>query len=394
MDKKNKNPNVPNLRFPGFYNEWKKICIESLITEEKIYTSDFEKYPLHSFTIELGIIPKTERYERGFLIKKDGNLFKVVQQNDFVMNPMNLRFGAINYSKVSKSISVSGYYNIFRIDNCKFNDFWNAYFKTPKILNLYNSIATGSLVEKKRVHFSQFKKIKMYMPCELEKQKIDTLIKLLDLRIETQSKIINDYISYRNAIVDHFFQSSSSEWKRVKLSNILEEYTELHIKDNSIVHATLSKDGIFPKTDRYDRDFLVKNDDKKYKVTHLNDICYNPSNLKFGVITRNTYGDCIISPIYVTFKIKNNYLPEFIELLVARKHFISKARKYEQGTVYERMAVHPSDLLSMNILIPSLTIQKRIANIINTIDIKISNEQKLLNLYIAQKGYLLKNMFI
>ena len=142
------------MRFPGFYNEWKKICIESLITEEKIYTSDFEKYPLHSFTIELGIIPKTERYERGFLIKKDGNLFKVVQQNDFVMNPMNLRFGAINYSKVSKSISVSGYYNIFRIDNCKFNDFWNAYFKTPKILNLYNSIATGSLVEKKRVHFS------------------------------------------------------------------------------------------------------------------------------------------------------------------------------------------------------------------------------------------------
>lgn len=230
-------------------------------------------------------------------------------------------------------------------------------------------------------------------PIENQK-KIAKFLDLIEEKIQTQIKIIDDCISYRNAIVDYFFQSLSFDWKRVKLSNVLEEYTELHIKDNSIIHATLSKDGIFPKTDRYDRDFLVKNDDKKYKVTHLNDICYNPANLKFGVITRNTYGDCMISPIYITFKIKNDYLPKFIELLVTRKHFILKARKYEQGTVYERMAVNSSDLLSMNILIPSLTIQKRIADIINTIDIKISNEQKLLNLYKAQKGYLLKNMFI
>lgn len=173
--------------------------------------------------------------------------------------------------------------------------------------------------------------------------------------------------------------------EKVKLSNILKEYSELHIKDDSIVHATLSKEGIFPKTDRYDRDFLVKDEDKKYKVTHLNDICYNPANLKFGVITRNTFGDCIISPIYITFKIKSGFIPKFVELLVTRKQFISKARKYEQGTVYERMSVNSSDLLSMYVLIPSFSIQQKIVNIINNIDNKIFNEQKLLNLYKLQK---------
>ena len=190
----------------------------------------------------------------------------------------------------------------------------------------------------------------------------------------TQIKIIDDYMTYRNAIVDYFFESLSSDWNRIKLSNILKEYSELHVKDNSIVHATLSKEGIFPKTDRYDRDFLVKDEDKKYKVTHLNDICYNPANLKFGVITRNTIGDCIISPIYVTFKIENGFLPKFVELLVTRKRFISRARKYEQGTVYERMAVNSSDLLSMYVSIPSLNTQQTIVNIINNIDNKISNE--------------------
>ena len=186
----------------------------------------------------------------------------------------------------------------------------------------------------------------------------------------------------------------SSNWRKVKLSNILKEYSELHVKDNSIIHATLSKEGIYPKTDRYDRDFLVKDEEKKYKVSHLNDICYNPANLKFGVITRNTFGDCIISPIYITFTINNNYLPKFVELLVTRKQFITQARKYEQGTVYERMAVNSSDLLSMNVFIPSLSIQQKIVDIVDIIDNKITNEKELLNLYKMQKDYLLKNMFI
>lgn len=394
MDKKNKNPNVPNLRFREFHTEWEKIQIGNLIKERKEYTSDFEKYPLYSFTIESGITPKSDRYERSFLVKKEGDLFKIVHQNDFVMNPMNLRFGALNYSKINQTVSVSGYYDIFTIDACKYNEFWNAYLKTPRMLYTYNTIATGSLVEKKRVYFKQLKELKMCIPSEMEKNKINEFINLLNERIQTQNKIIDDYMTYRNAIVDYFFESLSSDWNRIKLSNILKEYSELHVKDNSIVHATLSKEGIFPKTDRYDRDFLVKDEDKKYKVTHLNDICYNPANLKFGVITRNTIGDCIISPIYVTFKIENGFLPKFVELLVTRKRFISRARKYEQGTVYERMAVNSSDLLSMYVSIPSLNTQQTIVNIINNIDNKISNEKELLKLYRAQKVYLLKNMFI
>ena len=235
---------------------------------------------------------------------------------------------------------------------------------------------------------------KLHYPSKEEQLKIVDFLSLIDEKIETQIKIIDDCLSYRNAIVDYFFESLSSNWRQVKLSNILKEYSELHVKDNSIIHATLSKEGIYPKTDRYDRDFLVKDEEKKYKVSHLNDICYNPANLKFGVITRNTFGDCIISPIYITFTINNNCLPKFIELLVTRKQFITQARKYEQGTVYERMAVNSSDLLSMNVLIPSLSIQQKIVDIVDTIDNKITNEKELLNLYKTQKDYLLKNMFI
>ena len=240
---------------------------------------------------------------------------------------------------------------------------------------------------------NDFFNTKHAIPSIENQKKIAKFLDLIEERIQTQIKIIDDLLSYRNIIIDDFFKSKSDS-KKIRLKEILEEYVEFHVKDNSVVHATLSKEGIYPKTERYDRDFLVKNNRKKYKVSYLDDICYNPANLKFGVITRNTYGKCIISPIYVTFKIKNGYIPKFIELLVTRKQFIKEARKYEQGTVYERMAVNVNDLLSLSVSIPSSIIQQKFINIINSIDNKITNEKELLKLFQNQKNYLLKNMFI
>ena len=390
MDKKNKNPNVPNLRFPGFYNEWEKICIESLITEEKIYTSDFEKYPLYSFTIELGIIPKTERYERGFLIKKDGNLFKVVQQNDFVMNPMNLRFGAINYSKVSKSISVSGYYNIFRMDNCKFNDFWNAYFKTPKLLNLYNSIATGSLVEKKRVHFSQFKKIKMYMPCELEKQKIDTLIKLLDLRIETQSKIINDLKFLKEGISNLIFKIPVIENSNKTLQNFLIEgdKTPVDTKKYRKITIKLNKQGIV-----YSDLTREMADTRPFYLRHKGELIIGKQNYFNGsiAIVDSQFDSCICSNAIMSFKVKN-IDKNFLYYQISNNNYLNSQSYKANGTGQKELS--EKEFLKFKVWCPSNELQKLIVCSIKGVDEKMNNEIIILKKYIEQKEYLLNNLFI
>lgn len=76
------------------------------------YTNDLDRFPLYSLTIEDGVTAKTERYERSHLVKKK-NLYKVVRPNDFVYNPMNVRFGAIARYKGSSPVAVSGYYDVF-----------------------------------------------------------------------------------------------------------------------------------------------------------------------------------------------------------------------------------------------------------------------------------------
>ena len=384
------------MRFKEFSGEWKKIRLGSIIEEIKTYTSDFNKYPLYSFTIENGVTPKTDRYERNFLVTKDGDTFKIVPPNSFVMNPMNLRFGAINYSKVKIPVSVSGYYNIFEIENGKNNEFWSAYFLTKTAINLYNSVATGSLIEKKRVHFSQFIQLSFYVPSDVEKQKITRFLQLIENRIAVQNKIISDLKVLKKELCNRYFKSVHNDMSLgyITLKDILTERKEYCSKDGTYTHGTLSKEGVSPKTERYDRDFLVKNEDKQYKVTHFNDICYNPANLKFGVICRNTYGDLIFSPIYVTFEIADTVYPAYIELFLTNANFIGRIRRYEQGTVYERMAVSSEDFLSYETRMPTYEDQVKFADKIQRIQDKIELETSFLNYLQKQRKYFLNAMFI
>ena len=183
------------------------------------------------------------------------------------------------------------------------------------------------------------------------------------------------------------FPGFDEPWKVVELSSVLKERNEFAEKDGSFEHTTLSKDGIFGKTARYDRDFLVSTENKKYKVTHINDLCYNPANLKFGVICLNKYGDAIFSPIYVTFEIQSDYDADFVGENLSRWDFINKALRYQQGTVYERMAVSPEDFLSIKCYMPSKREQEKLSRFIGLLDEKIVSQQKYIdNLKKYKKG--------
>ena len=171
------------------------------------------------------------------------------------------------------------------------------------------------------------------------------------------------------------FPGFSDPWKLTALRTVLKERKEYSEKDGSFEHATLSKDGIYGKTARYDRDFLVSTENKKYKVTHYGDLCYNPANLKFGVICLNKYGDAIFSPIYVTFEIQPSYDQDFIGTNLSRWDFINQALRYQEGTVYERMAVSPEDFVAIRCYLPSYAEQVRISVLTRLLDERIEKQR-------------------
>ncbi|CYU92238.1 restriction endonuclease subunit S [Streptococcus suis] len=192
------------------------------------------------------------------------------------------------------------------------------------------------------------------------------------------------------------FQGFEDDWEEVKLGEVLEERNvqQLPQEDTPLVSFTV-ENGVTPKTDRYDREFLVRTGDKKYKYTELDDIVYNPANLKFGAISRNKFGKAVFSPIYVTLVVnKSKVFANFIEGIVTKRDFIQEALQFQEGTVYERMAVKVSDFLLMKITLPTLPEQEVIGTFFQTLDQEIAQvEDKLASLK-EMKKTLLRKLFV
>lgn len=208
-----------------------------------------------------------------------------------------------------------------------------------------------------------------------EQSKIAEVLMKWDEAIELQEKTIEKLHTKRDAVVQRVIKKQEG-WHQEILSNVLVERTEFATKEDGYPHASLTMDGVMQKTDRYNRDFLVKSDDKKYKVTHYNDICYNPANLKFGVICVNKYeNDAIFSPIYITYETNPQYNTDFVGSILCSADFIRYIRKYEEGTVYERQAVKSSDFLRGVIWVPDTKAeQDQIALIISEINTYIQKQ--------------------
>lgn len=235
-----------------------------------------------------------------------------------------------------------------------------------------------------------------------EQKKIGKLLNCFSALIALYERKTRLLGKLRTFLTQRLFSNSSKvslyfdnkNWSKHKISEFLTERNEKVVPNSSIplVSFTVEK-GVTPKSKRYNREFLVKDDNKKYKITKKDDIVYNPANLKFGAIARNKFGNAAFSPIYVTFITKLN--PAFTEFLVCRKDFINLALKYQEGTVYERMAVKSKDFLNLKIYLPNSSRDiNHIAQILQSLDTLVSLNKNKVSLITLIKKELLNTMFI
>ena len=87
-------------------------------------------------------------------------------------------------------------------------------------------------------------------------------------------------------------------------------------------------------------------------------------------------------------------MPIFVEMIVTREDFIKYALRFQQGTVYERMAVSPEDLLSITVNVPCLEEQQRIADFLSAYDEAINYAKQELDKWKELKKGLLQQMFV
>lgn len=406
----------PSLRFPEFKDEWQEKRLGDVFYFKKtnsLSRADFTEKGSISNIHYGDIHTKLPAYldTRSYQLPKITSIGKSI--GEFVeVGDLSMADASENYTDIGKSVEIvnicdkekviSGLHTLLLSPKEKHAiGFLGQYFQNGIIRKKIRKIANGISVL--GISKNDLSKLTLLTPCIKEQEKIADFLRGGDERMVLLEKKVDAMREYKKGVMSAIFSGKLRfkdengnpypDWEEKRLGELLKERKEYARKGGKYEHISLTKDGVVPKSDRYERDFLVGSDDKKYRITRVNDICYNPANLKFGVIARNKYKNGIFSPIYVTYEVKGADAV-FMEYYLTRWDFINYARRYEEGTVYERMAVGPEDFARLMIKLPCLAEQRKIADFLSAIDHKIELEQTRLDRTKDFKKGLLQRMFV
>ena len=218
---------------------------------------------LWSLTVEDGLTPKSERYNREFLVKKDTN-FKEVRPGDIVYNPMNMTLGAVGYNGMSKSVAISGYYTTMITKDGNDSYYINTWLKSPQAISLYKIYATGSLIEKQRVQFPTLSTIPAVFPKYEEQHKIGCYFEAIDHLITLHQHKCDEMKKLKKCMLQKMFPQNgkkvpeirfegfTNDWEQRKLGEVL-----VSLQNNTLSRADLSNETGIAKNVHYG-DVLIK----------------------------------------------------------------------------------------------------------------------------------------
>ena len=366
-------------------DEWEEIPFSSLFTSTSEYTDDLQKYPLYSLTIEDGITAKTERYERSHLVKKSES-YKIVRPNDYAYNPMNIRFGAVARHKENNDVAVSGYYDIFTTVYPSDLAFMDSFLTCNAMLTYYNRVSTGSLVEKQRVHFSQFMQFCLPLPPLEERKKIAKILSTQDKVIGLYDKKIEQLQLLKKACLQKLFPKCGSkvpeirfpgftdDWEQRKLSEYLDVSNEKNSEDTFTKLDVLSVSGDFGIVNQIEfqgRSFAgvsVSN----YGIVHTGDIVYTKSPLSsnpYGIIKANKGKSGIVSTLYAVYHPKRNVEPSFVQTYFEQH---ARMNNYMHPLVNKGakndMKVSAENALKGDVIFPNISEQRQIVALFSHLD--------------------------
>ncbi|MGN8884028.1 restriction endonuclease subunit S [Ligilactobacillus salivarius] len=377
---------APKLRFNGYTNDWERKELNNIL---KINSGrDYKQ-------LNSGSIPVYGT--GGYMLSVNDKLSDTdavgIGRKGTIDKPLYLKapFWTVDtlfYCTSKENSDVKFIYLLFQIIN------WKRYDESTGVPSLSKNTISN---------------IKTYVPKIKEQDYISKLFFSLDNTLQLHERKYEELTLIKKALLQKLFpkkdgfkpevryKNFNDAWEQRKLGEVVERRIEKRRQSERYPRlAFASGQGVIPLSERKtnNREQLTKDEfTKKYLVTELDDIVYNPANVKYGAIDRNKYGRGLISPIYVTFTTEE--VPGFIERIVKSHDFKQKALRFEEGTVTKRQSVNPEDLVTINILVASQKKeQKKISLFFDNIDTFIALHRRKLEKLKQLKKFLLQNMFI
>ena len=403
------------MRFPEFSGEW-EICKVSELLDfystnslswEQLEYGEKAMMNLHYGLIHVGLPTMVDLRRDKLPNVKEGNMpknFELCKEGDVAFadasEDTNEVAKAIEFFNLDNKDIVCGLHTIHGRDNKNKTvvGFKGYAFSSSAFHNQIRRIAQGTKIYS--ISTKNFSECYVGIPSKAEQTKIATLLRLIDERIATQNKIIEDLKKLKSAIIDYTFDNKNqSHRKRILLSDVSAKITRRNT-DNQIfnVLSNSANQGIIPQSEVFDREIANENNTSNYFVISQNDFVYNPRKsvtAPYGPINRyNGETDGVISPLYLCFRcydIDVEYLGWYFKSDSWHKYVYQNG---DTGVRHDRVSIKDEIFFLMPLYLHSAEEQMEIAKRLNKIESFVSQEEQYLFLLRSQKLYLLQQMFI
>ena len=395
--------NVPPLRFPEFTEEWKAEQLDNIATLSKgigiskeQLSEDGEPCILYG---ELYTKYKSE------IIKQvesktdiNGSKLKRSKANDVIIPCSGETAVDIATARCVPfdNILFGGDLNVISLH--QYDGAFMSYQLNGK--RKYDIARVAQGVSIVHLYGEHLKAIKTYNPTLPEQQKIAKLLSLLDDRIDTQNKIIEDLKLLKSAISKHLFARKDLLETTICLSNIATLKNGYAFQSGK--YNALGKWKILTITnvsgERYinDEDYNciinLPNDIQDHQVLKEGDILISLTG-NVGRVSLCKDGDYLLNQRVGLLQLAKNVNQEFLYQILSSQRFENSMIACGQGAA--QMNIGKGDVESY-VLPYSSNVNNilLVAKILHSYDEYIINEQRKLTLLTMQKQYFLAQMFI
>ena len=228
------------------------------------------------------------------------------------------------------------------------------------------------------------------LPAAKEQEKISKFISLIDERIATQNKIIEDLKKLKSAIIEKLYKGIQGTWYSYRqLFSIINERNK-QLEYSNVLSASQER-GMVSREDLNLYIHFERSNISTYKIVKNGDYVIHLRSFQGGFAFSEQTGIC--SPAYTVLRPNNLLVYGYLSNYFISRDFVKSLIIVTYG-IRDGRSINVDEWLDMKVVIPSKEQQTHIVNVIESIENKIKNEETYSNCLLNQKQYMLRQMFI
>ena len=288
-----------------------------------------------------------------------------------------------------------GWFVLKNFENTFDKDYLCNLLISSAIQNQYKRLAAGGVVQ--NISSDLVNSVSVSIPTMMEQKKISSLLNLIDERIATQNKIIEDLKMLKSAIIEKHYRQVKK--KTICIADLGEHFSVGNLSKDDLSETgkpcilygelfttygeTISQ--IESRTNKTKGMVLSKKGDlllpSSTTVDAVSLIAPSVINVDGVILGGDMFG------IHINHNYNAQYLSYYFNHIAKRQ-----LAKFAKGSTI--IHLHYADIEKAKLLLPSLEEQNRMAKCLVTLDDKIKKERTFFDLLNSQKAYLLCHMFI